>query len=148
MKEEACKLEVAAQEMETKGLEKVEVVVAHSEAGLYGLLRGQCHTPPYLQPNLPPRKLTISHLPMSPICPQESTGPEVSEPTADILEQALEVASPAALPASEKTLPADMQPLCIQLGVSSECIDARLRAAKRIHQPHMLPFAHMSVRCT
>ena len=40
MKEEACRLEVAAQEMETKGLEKVEAMVTGSEAkGLYGLLR-------------------------------------------------------------------------------------------------------------
>ena len=41
MKEEAHGLEMAAQEIETKGLEKVEVAVAGSEVeGLYGLLRG------------------------------------------------------------------------------------------------------------
>ena len=41
MKEEACRLEMAAQEIEKKDLEKVEEVVAGSEVeGLYGLLRG------------------------------------------------------------------------------------------------------------
>ena len=83
-----------------------------------------------------------------PSAPLKSTGPEVSKPTADIPEQALEVASPAAPPASEETLHTDMQPLCILLGALSECIIARLRAAKRVHQPHMLPFVHMCTKCT
>ena len=118
MKEEAHRLEMAAQEIETKGLEKVEVAVAGWEVEcICGLLRGAmshpsissaspahnkaCHTP----------SATVSHLP-----PQESTGPEISSPKVDIPEQALGVASPAVPPASEETLPSDMQPLCIQLG--------------------------------
>ena len=118
MKEEAHRLEMAAQEIETKGLEKVEATMAGSEVeGLYGLLRGvmshpstssasplhkkACHTP----------SATVSHLP-----PQESTGPEISGSTVDIPEQALGVASPAVPPASEESVPTDMQPLCIQLG--------------------------------
>ena len=88
-----------------------------------------CHTP----------STTISHLP-----PQESTGPEVSNPA----EQAMESASPAVLPASEEVIPANMQPLCIQLGASSRCIGARLKAAKRVHQPHKPPSVCMSTRCT
>ena len=74
--------------------------------------------------------ITVSHLP-----PQESTGPEVSTPA----DQALESASPALPPASEEAIPAQMQPLCIQLGASKGCIDVRLRAAKRVHQPPTLP---------
>ena len=73
---------------------------------------------------------TVSHLP-----PQESIGPEASAPA----EQALESASLALPPASEDEIPAHMQPLCIQLGASKGCTDVRLRAAKRAHQPLVLP---------
>ena len=92
-------------------------------------LKKVCHTP----------STTISHLP-----PQDPTGPEVSDPA----DQAMESASPAALPASEEVIPANMQPLCIQLGASSGFIGARLRAAKRVHQPHEPPSGHMCTRCT
>ena len=85
MKEEAHRLEVAAQEMETKGLEKVEVVVAGSEVeGLYGLLRGDV-TPLHIFSPTSPKKgchilsTTVSHQP-----PQESTGPKVSSLTVGI----------------------------------------------------------------
>ena len=95
---------------------------------------------------LPPHKkichtlsATISHPP-----PQESTGPEVP----DLVDQAVKSASPAVLPASEGVIPANMQPLHIQLGASSKCTVARLRAAKRVHQPHMLQSVCMYTRCT
>ena len=144
--EDAHKLEMEAQCLEAEGLEKMEALVAGSEAeGFYGLLRGAmshssvspvptphkkvCHTP----------STTISHLP-----PQESTGPDVPDPA----DQAMKAVSPAVPPASEEAFPADMQPLCIQLVVSNEYTSARLRAARRVHQPAMLPFAHMYARCT
>ena len=84
---------------------------------------------------------TVSHLPM-----QEPTGvtPKASNPVAKEVEQALEAASPA----SEKALPANMQPLCIQLGASKACTDARLKVAKRDHQPLIPQSAHMCAECT
>ena len=118
LKEEAHQLEEKAQHLQMEGLEKVEVAVAGSEVeGFYKLLRGAIAHHPISSAPPPPKKAhhtpstTVSHLP-----PQESTGPKVSGPTVDIPEQASEVASPATLPASEQTLPAGMQPLCIQLG--------------------------------
>ena len=56
-----------------------------------------CHTP----------SATISHL-----SPQDSTGPDVSEP-ADL---AMKAVSPAAPPALEEAIPGHMKPLHIQLG--------------------------------
>ena len=90
--------------------------------GLYGLLRGgnvSSASPPHKKAHHTP-STTVSNLP-----PQESTGPEISCPTVDISKQVPGVASPAVPPASEETLSANMQPLCIQLGVLSQCIDAR-----------------------
>ena len=92
----------------------MEVAVAGSEAeGFYRLLRGAVShsstssaSPPYKKVHHTP-STTIPHLP-----PQESTGPEVSDPAG----QAMESASPAVLLASEEAIPANMQPLCIQLG--------------------------------
>ena len=81
------------------------------------------------------------HLPST---PQESTGPDVSDP----VDQAMKSASPAVPPASEKAIPTNRQPLHIHLGASNENTSARLRAARRVHQPHMPPFAHMYARCT
>ena len=112
--EEAQKLEMEAQHLEADGLEKMEVAVAGSEAeGFYGLLRGaMLHSS--ISPAPPPHKkvchtpsATISHLP-----PQESTGPDVSEP----VDLAMKTVSPAAPLASEEAIPTHMQPLCIQLG--------------------------------
>ena len=151
MKEEAHRLEMAAQEIDTRGLEKVEVAVAGSKVeGHYGLLRGVM-SHPSISTSSPPHKkachtpsTTISHLP-----PQRSTGTEISGPTVDIPEQSLGVASPAVPPVSEETLPTDMQPLCIQLGgVLSGCINSWLKVAERVHQPHMLLFVCMCTRCT
>ena len=146
LKEETCHLEEEAQWLETEGLGKLEAAVAGSEAeGFYRLLRGAIAHPP-ISSALPPSKkvhhtpsATVSHLPH-----QESTGPKVSKPTMGIAEQELE----AALPASEEALPAHMQPLCIQLGASRECTEARLKVAKRDHQPHMPQSACMCTNCT
>ena len=70
-----------------------------------------------LPPSLvPTSSITIPCLsPGSPISqqpPQESTGPEVSGPAG----QATMSAPSAATPAPESNIPADMQPLRIQLG--------------------------------
>ena len=105
-----------------------------SEAeGLYGLLRGvtSCSHPLLSQP---PTKR--SHLiPSSPISQpptQESTGPDAPDPTG----QATVSASSAATSAPEGDILAHKQPLRIQLGVPSKCTSARLKTAKRAHQPH------------
>ena len=88
------RLEERAQQLETKGWGKMKEAVAGSEAeGLYGLLRGvTLHSHPL--PSQPPLKkpcfapgATISQP-----SPQESTGPEVSDPAG----QATGPASPAA----------------------------------------------------
>ena len=145
LREEAGRLETEDQVLEMGGLGKVEAAVAGSEVeGFYGLLRGaMLHSS---RSSVPPphKKICHTHLPPSPIHPQESTGPEVPKPA----DQAMKYASPAVLPASEEAIPANMQPLCFQLGVSSEYTSARLRATKRVHQPHMPPSAHMYARCT
>ena len=73
--------------------------------------------------------------PLSPMCPQESTGPQASAPA----EQALESASLASPSAPEEEIPAHMQPLHIQLGVIKGSTDVRLRPAKRAHQSLTLP---------
>ena len=122
--EEDHKLEVEAQCLETEGLRKMEGVVAGSEVeGFYGLLRGVVLHPSISLASPPHKKVchttstTIPHWP-----PQESTGPKVSDPAG----QAVESASPVVLPASEEVIPANMQPLCIQLGTSSGYICHRL----------------------
>ena len=69
MREEAHRLEVAAQEVEMKGLEKVEAAMAGLEVeGLWASEGGWCHTPHIFSPTSP-RKLTISCPPLSPIHP-------------------------------------------------------------------------------
>ena len=112
--EEACRIEVEAQHLETEGLGKMEVAVAGSEAeDFYGLLRGVVSHPSTSSASPPHKKVchtlstTIPHLP-----PQESTGPEVS----DSAREAMESTSPAVLLASEEAIPAHMQPHHIHLG--------------------------------
>ena len=92
----------------------MEVAFTGSEAeGLYRLLRAAVsHS--YLTTSSPPPKKTchapsssIFHLPL-----QESKEPEASVPT----EQALESTSSTAPSVLEREIPANMQPLCFQLG--------------------------------
>ena len=102
------------QQLETEGWGKLREAVIGSEAeGFYRLLRGvtlcSCHLPS--QP--PPSHAHLS--PSSPVFqepPQESTGPEVSGPVGP----ATMPAPVAATPATGGNIPADMQPLRIQLG--------------------------------
>ena len=89
--------------------------------------------PPLPRPCLSPSS-SVSQQP-----PQDSTGPEVSDPVG----QATVSAPPAATPALEGDILAHMQPLRIQLGVPSRYTCARLKAAKRAHQPHGQLFAPM-----
>ena len=140
--EEAHKLEMEAQHLKVEGLEKIEESVAGSEVeGFYGLLRGaMSHSS--ISPAPPPHKnvchtlsATISHLP-----PQGSTGPDVPDPA----DQAMKAVSPAVPPASEEAIPANMQPLYIQLGALNKYTGARLRAARRVHQTsHATICAHI-----
>ena len=132
-----CKLEEEAQQLETEGWGKLGEAMAGSEAeGFYGLLRGvTSHSLP-LPSQPPPKKphptssTTISQPP-----PRESMGPEVPNP----VDQATGPASPAAPVALEETIPAHMQPLQIQVGAPNKSTSARLRAAKRVCQPHRPP---------
>ena len=140
-REEAKRLEAEAQQLETKGWGKLREAIIGSEAeGFYGLLRGVtlCSLPLPSQP--PPSHACLS--PSSPApqpSPQECAEPEVSGPVGP----ATMSASEAATPAPESDIPADMQPLRIQLGVPKEFTSAGLRAAKRAHQPHGQPSVPM-----
>ena len=112
--EEVQRLEERAQQLETEGWGKMKEAVARSEAeGLYGLLRGvTSHFHPH--PSQPPLKKP-HYAPSATISqplPQESTGPEVSDPAS----QATGPASPASPSAPEEAIPAHMQPLQIQVG--------------------------------
>ena len=130
-----------AQNLETVGWGKLREAIVGSEAeGLYGLLRGVTSCSHSLLSQPPPSRSCIS--PGSPVPqqpPQESTGPKVSGPAGPATVSALS----AATPAPESDILADMQPLRIQLGAPREFTSARLRAAKRAHQPHRQPFALM-----
>ena len=133
--------------MEADSLEKMEVAVAGSEAeGFYGLLRrAMLHSS--ISPAPPPHKkvchtpsATISHAP-----PQESTGPDASEPA----DHAMKAVSPAAPPASEEAIPTHYAtPSHSAEGHQMSIAVPGLRAARRAHQPPMLPFVHISARCT
>ena len=133
-----------AQHLEAGSLEKMEAAVAGSEAkGFYGLLRGATlHSS--ISPAPPHKKVchapsaTISHLP-----PQESTGPDISVP----VDQAMKAVSPAAQ-ASEEAIPPICNPFAFSWGASNGYNSARLRAARRAHQPPMLLSVHMYAKCT
>ena len=118
----------------------MEAVVTGSEAeGLYGLLREAVSHSSLPTSSPPPKKShcapsSTTHLP-----PQESKEPEASVP----VEQALESTSSTAPSVLEGEIPANMQPLHIQLGGMKECTDVRLKVAGRVHQPLMLLFVLM-----
>ena len=113
-REEARKLEAEAEKMEAEGWGKLREAVMGSKAeGLYRLLRGvtslSCHLPsrPF------PSRSCISPGPSaSPQPPQESTEPKALDPVGP----ATVPAPVAAPPATGGNIPADMQPLWIQLG--------------------------------
>ena len=103
-----------AQQLETEGWGKLREAVIGSEAeGFYGLLRGVtlCSHPLPSQPPLSHACLSPSSLVLQE-SPQESAGPEVSGPVGP----ATMPAPVAATPATGGDIPADMQPLRIQLG--------------------------------
>ena len=89
----------------------MEVAVAGSEVeGIYGLLRGAVSHPSTSSASPPHKK--VCHIPSTTVphlSPQQSTGPEVSDPAG----QAVESASPAVLPAAEEVIPSNMQSLRI-----------------------------------
>ena len=133
--------EEEAQHLETEWLGKVEVVVAGLEVeGFYRFLRGAIADPISSAPSTPKKAC------YTPSAPHEPTGItlEASKSATQVTEQASEAASPA----PEEALPANMQHLCIQLGVSKGCIDARLKVARRDYQHHMPPSAHVCTKCT
>ena len=111
--------------------------------GFYGLLRGAISHSSLPTSSPPPKKACcapsaiVSHP-----SPQESKEPEASAP----VEQALESAYLTIPPVLEEEIPAHMHSLCIQLGASKGCTDVRLRAAKRVHLPLVLPSVPMCER--
>ena len=144
MKEEAHRLGMAAQEIETKGLEKVDSVVAGPEVeGLYGLLGGDV-TPLYL---------------LSPTYPQESLPYPIQHCLPSIPSgihrtwnlwlhsRHSQAGTRSCFSSCSSNFRGNSpyqyaQPFTFS-GALSGCINAGLRAAKRVHQPHMLLFAHM-----
>ena len=134
------------QHLETEGLAKMEAAVTGSEAeGLYGLLRRTVMHSSLSTSSPPPKK--FCHAPYSFIPhlhPQKFKEPEASGPAGQTLEST-SLTSPLV---SEGEIPANMQPLHIQLGVSRGFIDVRLRVAGRDHKPPKLPFVHTYAKCT
>ena len=104
-----------------------EAVVGSEAEGFYGLLRGvtSCShlllsQPPLQRSHLVPSSC-VSQLP-----PQESTGPEASDPAG----QATVSAPPAATPAPEGHILAHMQPLRIQLGGTKQVYQCQVEGCK------------------
>ena len=118
------KLEEEAQQLETEGWGKFREAVVGSEVeGFYGLLRGvtSCShlllsQPPLQRSHLIPCS-SVSQLP-----PQESTGPEASDPAGQ--------ATVSAPPAPEGDIPAHMQPLKIQLGGTKQVYQCQVEGCK------------------
>ena len=136
-----------AQHLETKGLQKVEMVVAGLEAeGLYGLLRGalshslMSSVPPPSKRHCQAPTATISKLP-----PQESgeVEPKPSAPAAEEGILAQKAPSLAISQALEIAIPAHMTPLCLNEGTSKGFTNTRLRGAVRDHPPPGLPYVLM-----
>ena len=117
-----------AQNLETEGWGKLREAIVGSEVeGLYGLLRGVTLCSCSLLSQPPPSQSCIS--PGSPIPqqpPQESTGPEVSGPAGPATVSTLS----AAIPAPESDIPADMQPLRIQLGGTKRVYQCQVEGCK------------------
>ena len=119
------KLEEEAQQLETEGWGKFREAVVGSEVeGFFGLLRG-VNSCSHLLLSQPP--LQRSHLyPSSSISqqpPQESTGPEASDPAGQAT-----VSTP---PAPEGNIPAHMQPLRIQLGGTKWVYQCQVEGCKK-----------------
>ena len=128
-REEARKLETEAQKLETEGWGKLREDIVGSEVeGFYGLLRGVTSCSPPLSP--PNHLCHNPHLsrpsPISPQPPQESTGPDVSDPVG----QATASAPPPATSALGEDIPANMQPLRIQLGGSKQIYQCWVEGCK------------------
>ena len=96
----------------------------------------------------PPPKKVCTHAPSSTILPSALSGVLENLMLLFLLNRHLESTSSTAPSVLEREIPANMQPLCIQLGVSRGFTDVRLRVAGRDHQPLELPFVHMYAKYT
>ena len=125
---EAKRLEAEAEELEIEGWGKVREAITGSEAeGLYGLLRGVASSfHPLPSRPFPSRPRVSPSPPVSSQPPQESTKPEVSDPAGP----ATVPAPVAATSATESDIPADMQPLHIQLGGTKRVYQCRVEGCK------------------
>ena len=127
-REEARKLETEAERMEAEGWGKFREAVMGSEAeDLYGLLRGVTSSSRHLSSlSLPPRSRISPGPSASPQPPPESTEPKAMDPVGP----ATVPAPVAAVPATEGDIPADMQPLRIQLGGTKRVYQCRVEGCK------------------
>ena len=105
----------------------------------------QCYIPPYPQSHLLIRKSVTPHLPPSPICPLRSPQDLMS---LYLWTRWWRLPLQLLLQLQRRPSPPICNPFAFSWGVSSEYTDARLRTARRVHQPPMLLFAHMYAKCT
>ena len=139
--EEACKLESEAQHLETEGLEKMEMAVTGSEAEcFYGVLRGAVSHSSLSNPHLLLRRLAM---PLTPPFPSAPSGIQRTQSLCSCIAGTGIYLFNYPFSFRKREIPAEMQPLCIQLGVSKECTEVRLRVAGRAHKALMLPFVLM-----
>ena len=137
------KLEEEAQWLETEGWGKFREAVVGSEAeGFYGPLRGvTLYSCLLLSQPLLQRSCLVPSSSISQPPPQEFTGPEASDPAGQAT-----VSLPLQLQRGT------YQPICnpseSNWGALSEYISARLKVAKRGHQPHRPPSVPMCKRYT
>ena len=141
LRKEARRLEERVHDLETEGWRQMREVVAGSEAeGLYGPLKGVVSYPTLPHPILPLRS------PVFPPVPPSSSHPFKSpqDPKSQVL-QVRPLCPPLQLllQLQRRTYWPTCNPLGFKWGAQSACTSARLRVAKRAHQPHGLPFVPM-----
>ena len=148
-REEARKLEAEAERIEAEEWGKLREAVTGSKVeGLYGLLRGVTSSFSPLPSKPLPSRLHISPIPsVHSQPPQEPTQPETSDPVGP----ATIPAPVAATPATGDDIPADMQPLRIQLGGAKKglsMLGGRLQRGS-IHLMHryLLPHQESALGC-
>ena len=141
-REEARKLETEAERMEAEGWGKFREAVMGSEVeDLYGLLRGVTSSSCHLSSlSLPPRSRISPGPSASPQPPLESTEPKAMDPVGP----ATMPAPVAAVPATKGDIPADMQPLRIQLGGAKRVYQCRVEGCKEgPSTPHAAICSHI-----
>ena len=119
--------------------------MAGSEAeGFYGHLMGtMSHSSCIPNPHLLISKSATPHPPPSPICPCRSPQDMMS---LNLWIRHLRLSLQLLLQLQRRPFLLVCNPFVFSWGVSNKCTSARWRAARRAHQPPMLPFVHMYAR--